>query len=83
MNGVNNQFRSYFNVGMNVGLTEAQMRSLVVVLEARVGQQEADNAAAEQGYRKQNTQVSILASDPAPTIIDILIPSLTQRFFTK
>lgn len=44
MNGVNNQLRSHFNVGMNVGLTEAQLKSLITVLEERVGKQEADNA---------------------------------------
>ncbi|HWR42251.1 carboxymuconolactone decarboxylase family protein [Sporomusa sp.] len=44
MNGVNNQLRSHFNVGLNVGLTEAQLRSLITVLETRVGKQEADNA---------------------------------------
>ncbi|SFL41756.1 carboxymuconolactone decarboxylase family protein [Pelosinus propionicus] len=44
MNGVNNQLRSHFNVGLNVGLTEAQLKSLISVLEARVGKQEADNA---------------------------------------
>lgn len=44
LGGVNNQLRSHFNVGMNVGLTEAQMRNLVTVLETRVGKQEADNA---------------------------------------
>jgi len=45
MNGVNNQLRSHFNVGLNVGLTEVQLRNLVTVLETRVGKQEADNAA--------------------------------------
>ncbi len=44
MKGVNSQLRSHFNVGFNVGLTEAQMRNLISVLEARVGKQEADNA---------------------------------------
>lgn len=44
MNGVNSQLRSHFNVGLNVGLTEAQLKSLITVLEARVGKQEADNA---------------------------------------
>jgi hypothetical protein len=29
---------------LNVGLTEAQMKSLITVLEAKVGKQEADNA---------------------------------------
>ena len=31
-------------LGLNVGLTEAQMRSLISVLEAKVGKKEADNA---------------------------------------
>lgn len=44
MNGVNNQLRSHFNVGLNVGLTEAQLKGLITVLEGRVGKQEADNA---------------------------------------
>lgn len=44
MKGVNSQLQSHFNIGLNVGLTEAQMRSLIAVLEAKVGKQEADNA---------------------------------------
>ena len=44
MEGVNPQLQSHFNVGFNVGLTEAQMRSLISVLEAKVGKKEADNA---------------------------------------
>jgi len=44
MEGVNPQLQSHFNIGLNVGLTEAQMRSLIIVLEAKVGKKEADNA---------------------------------------
>ena len=44
MKGVNPQLQSHFSVGLNVGLTEAQMRSLISVLEAKVGKKEADNA---------------------------------------
>ena len=44
MKGVNPQLQSHFNIGFNVGLTEAQMRSLISVLEAKVGKEEADNA---------------------------------------
>ena len=44
MKGVNPQLQSHFNVGLNVGLTKAQMRSLISVLEAKVGKKEADNA---------------------------------------
>jgi len=46
MAGVNAQLQSHFNVGFNVGLTQAQMRSLISVLESRVGKKEADNASA-------------------------------------
>ena len=44
MEGVNSQLQAHFNIGFNVGLTEAQMRSLISVLEAKVGKKEADNA---------------------------------------
>ena len=44
MEGVTPQLQSHFNVGLNTGLTEAQLRSLISVLEAKVGKKEADNA---------------------------------------
>ena len=44
MEGVNPQLQAHFNIGFNIGLTEAQMRSLISVLEAKVGKKEADNA---------------------------------------
>jgi 4-carboxymuconolactone decarboxylase len=44
MAGVESQLQSHFNIGLNVGLTEPQMRSLISVLEAKVGKQEAGNA---------------------------------------
>jgi 4-carboxymuconolactone decarboxylase len=44
MQGVNPMLQFHFNAGMNVGLTEAQLRSLISVLESRVGKKEADNA---------------------------------------
>lgn len=46
MAGVNAQLQSHFNVGFNVGLSQAQMRGLISVLERRVGKKEADNASA-------------------------------------
>jgi alkylhydroperoxidase/carboxymuconolactone decarboxylase family protein YurZ len=46
MAGVNSQLQSHFNVGINVGLTQAQMRSLISVLKSKVGINEADNASA-------------------------------------
>jgi len=44
MKGVNSQLQSHFSVGLNVGLTEAQMRSLISVPQAKVGKNEAENA---------------------------------------
>jgi alkylhydroperoxidase/carboxymuconolactone decarboxylase family protein YurZ len=44
MKGVNPQLQGHFNIGLNVGLTEPQMRSLISILEAKVGKKEADNA---------------------------------------
>jgi 4-carboxymuconolactone decarboxylase len=36
--------QAHYNIGLNTGLTEAQMRSLISVLEAKVGKKEADNS---------------------------------------
>lgn len=44
MEGVNPQLQAHFNVGLNTGLTEAQMKSLLYVLSAKVGKNEAANA---------------------------------------
>jgi len=44
MEGVNPQLQAHFNVGLNTGLSEAQLRSLIAVLAARVGKKEAANA---------------------------------------
>jgi 4-carboxymuconolactone decarboxylase len=44
MEGVNPMLQFHLNAGMNVGLIEAQLRSLISVLESRVGKKEADNA---------------------------------------
>jgi alkylhydroperoxidase/carboxymuconolactone decarboxylase family protein YurZ len=44
MEGVNPQLQAHFNIGFNTGLTEAQMRNLILVLKAKVGKKEANNA---------------------------------------
>jgi 4-carboxymuconolactone decarboxylase len=44
MEGVNSQLQAHFNFGFNTGLTEAQMRSLISVLDAKVDKKKADNA---------------------------------------
>jgi 4-carboxymuconolactone decarboxylase len=46
MEGVNPQLEAHFIVGFNTGLTEAQMRNLISVLEVSVGMKKADNASA-------------------------------------
>lgn len=43
MEGVNPQLRGHVNVGLNTGLSEAQLRGLTTVLETRVGREEAVN----------------------------------------
>jgi len=45
MDGVNPQLQAHFNVGLNTGLTEAQLKNLISVLRAKVGKKEADNAS--------------------------------------
>ena len=57
---VNPQLESHFNIGFNTGLTEAQMKNLISVLEANVGRKEADNAnsvlrKAVSERKKENT----------------------------
>ena len=42
---VNPQLKSHFNVGLNTGLSDAQLRSIVSVIEARVDKKQADNAS--------------------------------------
>lgn len=44
MDGVNPQLQAHFNVGLNTGLTEAQLKSLISVLRAKVDRKEAENA---------------------------------------
>ncbi|MGM7719818.1 (R)-mandelonitrile lyase [Metabacillus sp. Hm71] len=45
MEGVNSQLQAHFSIGSNVGLTEHQMRGIISVLKAEVGNKEANNAA--------------------------------------
>jgi 4-carboxymuconolactone decarboxylase len=45
MEGVTPQLQSHFGVALNIGLTEAQMKSLISVLAVKVGNKEADNAS--------------------------------------
>ncbi len=44
MDGVTSQLEAHFNIGFNTGLTEAQMRGLISVLESEVGAKLAKNA---------------------------------------
>lgn len=44
--GLSPQMASHFKAAMNIGLTEMQLKSLIYIIETRVGQYQADNAAA-------------------------------------
>lgn len=46
MAGLSPQMASHFKVSLNIGLTRMQLETLISVIEARVGQYQADNAAA-------------------------------------
>ena len=46
MDGVNTQLQAHFNVGLNTGLTEAQLKNLISVLRAKVGKKVAENACS-------------------------------------
>lgn len=45
LGGVDPQLTSHFNVGLNVGLTSAQLKGIVEVIEARVDRQKGANAS--------------------------------------
>ncbi len=47
--GLNPQMRSHFRVAFNTGLTEAQLRSLISVIESKFGKKQADIASAVLG----------------------------------
>lgn len=44
LGGVESQLRSHLNIGMNIGLTEPQIRNLISVFEAKVSKKGADTA---------------------------------------
>jgi quercetin dioxygenase-like cupin family protein/alkylhydroperoxidase/carboxymuconolactone decarboxylase family protein YurZ len=70
--GVNPQLQSHFSIGFNIGLTEAQMRSLVSVLATKVGKKEADNAEEVLGKVLGSKQAAVPAaasSEDAQTIV--------------
>jgi quercetin dioxygenase-like cupin family protein len=46
MEGVNSQLEAHFNIGLNTGLTESDMKGLISVLQSEVGKKEAENAEA-------------------------------------
>ncbi len=45
LDGVSPQLKAHFGISMNVGLTEAQLNTLLAVMEAKVGRYQADRAA--------------------------------------
>jgi quercetin dioxygenase-like cupin family protein/alkylhydroperoxidase/carboxymuconolactone decarboxylase family protein YurZ len=71
MDGVNPQLQAHFNVGLNTGLTETQLRSLIAVLEASVGKKEAANASETLGKvlgdMKAEQSITITRSGSQPS----------------
>ncbi len=68
--GVNPQLQSHFNVGLNTGLTETQIRGLTSALETKVGRKQADNAneilAKVLSSRQTLQKISITRSGSQP-----------------
>lgn len=71
LGGVDPQLASHFNVGMNAGLTEAQLRSLVAVVAQKLDNQHGDHAAeilAQALARRATTKQAVVpvqvTSDP-------------------
>jgi 4-carboxymuconolactone decarboxylase len=46
LEGVNPQLKAHFNVGLNVGLTSAQLTGIVAAIETRVGKLQGENASS-------------------------------------
>jgi 4-carboxymuconolactone decarboxylase len=44
LDGVESQLRSHFGIALNTGLTETQLRGLITVVRARIGQDQGDRA---------------------------------------
>ncbi|WP_129782395.1 (R)-mandelonitrile lyase [Peristeroidobacter soli] len=61
LQGVESQLRSHFNVGLNVGLSEAQLRNILSVIAADVDKQQADKAS-----RLLEDTLRTRAAKPAP-----------------
>jgi len=73
MNGLAPQMAAHFKVSLNIGLTERQLKSLISVIESRVGPYQADNAAAvlaevlgsgQPGYKERKIIVTHTGSQP-------------------
>ena len=75
LGGVDPQLKSHFNVGLNVGLSSAQLRNVVATIETKVDKTKAHNAgrvledalrgrAAQQGSASASTSAISTASQP-------------------
>ena len=69
--GVNPQLKAHFNVGLNIGLNEEQLRNLITVIAAKVGKRRAENALqvlndALRSRPTNQSSVSVRASSDSP-----------------
>jgi quercetin dioxygenase-like cupin family protein/alkylhydroperoxidase/carboxymuconolactone decarboxylase family protein YurZ len=78
---VNPQLGSHLNVGLNVGLTEAQLRSLISVIDEKVGKKRAENAAEllAQVVRKRRETPTPHAAAAAAAAGSTSRPTITLR----
>ena len=88
MEGVNPQLQGHFSVGFNIGMTEAQLRSLISVLEAKVGKKQADNASeilgkvlSSRAKKEQADSMKIRLKVGDTVLTATLIDSATTRDF--
>jgi 4-carboxymuconolactone decarboxylase len=86
MDGVNSQLEAHIRIGFNTGLSEVQMRSLIDVLQAKVGKREADNADSalnkvmgRQGVKGENRMNDLSQSVIFPK--GERIPSQFSKYF--
>ena len=76
LDGVESQLRGHFNVGLNVGLSDAQLRNIVSVIAARVGKLQADKAFQLLEATLRDGPAQAGASSPAVNIAPPSAPAI-------
>jgi 4-carboxymuconolactone decarboxylase len=82
LDAVNSQLTSHLNVGLNVGLTDAQLRGLISLIGEKVGKTHAENADAilvEVIRKRQTASPSSLAGDEGTASVRHLTISVRRK----